>query len=63
MNDGAGHEHEHEHPAWQLLDAVVYLAAGLCAGVLLAVVLGRGKVPRIPDNVAELVDAYDTTKE
>jgi len=42
---------------WRLLDATVYLAAGLALGVLVAVILGRGRLPRIPDTPAELFNA------
>lgn len=48
---------EHSH-GWQLVDAAVYCIAGITLGVLLAVVIGGGRLPRIdvPDTPAELLD-------
>jgi len=51
----APHPHG-ESALWQLLDAGVYLAAGLLVGVLIAVFLGRGSLPTLPDSPAALLD-------
>lgn len=45
-----------EGPLWTLLDAAVYLAVGLMLGLLLAVIVGRGTLPRVPDSPASLID-------
>lgn len=53
-------QHEHEHSAWKLLDAVIYLAAGLAVGMLAAVIIGRGQLPIVvPDSPASLIEATD----
>lgn len=50
---------DHQGAGWTLLDALVYSIAGVTLGVLLAVILGRGRLPHIevPDTPAELLDS------
>lgn len=47
MNDG---------PLWAVLDAAVYVSVGLMIGLLLAVILGRGQLPKVPDSPAPLFE-------